>query len=64
MRAVVRPRYWHILLYSTAAVGVFGLADLAPIRKLGELPRLRWLAVIVPLLCGATVTLGAGGTLL
>jgi len=64
MRVAMRPRNWRILLYATAVVGVFGLADFAPIRKLGELPSLRWLAVIVPLLCGATVTLGASGTVL
>ena len=64
MRSAMRPRYWHIALCAMAALGVFGLVDFAYLGKSGELPRLKeiWgLVVIVPLLCGAMVTLGAGG---
>jgi hypothetical protein len=45
-------------------MGIFGLADFVHLRNLGELPRLNeiWqLAILVPFLCGAVVTLGAGG---
>lgn len=64
MRAAMQPRYWHIALCAMAGSGIFGLADFAYIRKSGELASLKeiwWLALIVPVFCGAAVTLGAGG---
>jgi len=64
MRAEMRPRYWHIVLCAIVGSGIFVFTDFAYIEKLGELPRLKeiwWLAVLVPALCGAVVTLGAGG---
>ena len=67
MRAELQPRYWHIALCAIAGSGIFWLADFIYLRNLGELPGLNeiWgLALLVPLLCGATVTLGAGGAAL
>jgi hypothetical protein len=67
MRAALKPRYWHIVLCAIAGSGIFSLADFAYLRNLGEPPGLKeiWgLAVLVPLLCGAVVTLGAGGAAL
>ena len=64
IRTTMKPRYWHILLSAIAGAGIFGVTDFAYIRWSGELPSLRgiwFMAVIVPLLCGAVVTLGAGG---
>jgi len=67
VRAALKPRYWHVGLCAIAAVGIFGLADFTYLRNSGELPGLKeiwWLAVIVPLVCGAVVTLGCGGAAL
>lgn len=67
VRAEMTPRYWHIGLCAIVGLGIFGFADFFYLRKFGELPRLYeiWgLAVLVPLLCGVAVTLGAGGAAL
>ena len=64
MRAAVPPRYWHIGLYAIAGSGIFTVADFIYLSKSGNLPSLKdiWgLAVIVPVLCGALVTLCAAG---
>ena len=64
IRASMRPRYWHIVLCALAGTWIFGLVDFAYLKNLGELPDLRkiwWLVALVPMLCGAAVTLGAGG---
>jgi hypothetical protein len=63
-RATLKPRYWHIFLCAIGEAVIFSIADFVYLRDLGMLPGLKdiWmLAVIVPLLCGAAVTLGAGG---
>jgi hypothetical protein len=64
IRATIKPRYWHVSLYVIAAVTIFGLADFVYLNRTGELPSLKniWLlAVALPLVCGAAVTLGCGG---
>ena len=64
LRATMVPRYWHIALCALTAAGLFTLLDVSYLRSAGTLPGLReiWaLALLVPLLCGAAVTLGAGG---
>ena len=64
VRASMKPRYWHVGLCAIAAAGIFGLWDFACLMDVGRLPSLReiaWLAVVVPFLCGAGVTLGCGG---
>jgi len=63
-RAELQPRYWHIILCAIAGLGIFILADFVYLENSGTLPNLGeiWaLAFLVPLLCGALVTLGAGG---
>ncbi len=64
MRASMRSRYWHAALWAAAAAIVFGLADFIYLERAGTLPNLRdiwWLVVLVPLICGAAVTLVCGG---
>jgi hypothetical protein len=67
LRAAVPPRYWHIGLCMVAGVAIFVTADLYFMNKFGELPHLTevwFFSLIVPLLCGAAVTLGAGGAVI
>ena len=67
MRAAVKPRYWHVALYSAVAAGIFMIADFYYLGNSGRLPSLGdiwWLTILLPLLCGAWVTLGAGGAAL
>ena len=64
MRAAIEPRYWHMILYAVGGAGIFFTADYVSLRHTGALPRLMeiWtLSALVPLLCGALSTLGAGG---
>lgn len=58
------PRYWHIAACAIAAAGLWGMADLAYLKQTGSLATLGnawWLAIILPMSCGAAVTLGSGG---
>jgi hypothetical protein len=67
IRALMKPRYWHVDWYVLAAVLIFGIADFIYLRSTGELPGLKdiwWLAIIVPLLCGMGITLGCRGAAL
>jgi hypothetical protein len=67
LRTTVPPRYWHIALCMVAGVAIFVTADLYFLNKFGELPHLTevwFFSLIVPLLCGAAVTLGAGGAVI
>jgi hypothetical protein len=67
IRAAMKPRYWHMGLCAVGVAGIFGFADFAYLGNAGVLPGLKeiwWLVVLVPLVCGAVVTLGAGGTAL
>ncbi len=67
MRADMRPRYWHVVLCAVAGTGIFVIADWLYMDQFGALPGLKviWgFAVIVPLLIGTVVTLGAGGAAL
>ena len=64
IRAAMKPRYRHIVLCAAVMAGAFGLVDFAYLKTVGELPNLRdiWpLAALLPLVCGAAVTLGCGG---
>ncbi len=64
MRASKEPRYWHAGLCAIAAAGIFGIADFAYLRGVGEPPGIAgiwWLVLCVPLVCGAVVTVGCGG---
>jgi hypothetical protein len=67
IRAQMQPRYWHIALCATAGLGIFALADFFYVTNVSKLPGLNeiwWLAGLVPLLCGAAVTLAARGATL
>jgi hypothetical protein len=67
MRAEMQPRYWHIALCAAASLAILGFTDFVYLKNLGYLPGLKeiWgLVVLVPLLCGVVVTLGAGGATL
>lgn len=66
IRAKVKPRYWHVGLYISAAVIILGFADFAHLLSAERLPSLGsiwWLLLMapVPILCGAAVTLGCAG---
>jgi hypothetical protein len=64
MRSEMQPRYWHVALCAIGATAVFVYIDLLFLNQSGQLPDLKqiWGAVVlVPLLCGVTATLGAGG---
>jgi len=63
-RAELQPRYWHIALCAIAAVALFVAVDYHFMHQSGSLPDLRQIwaaALVVPILCGAAITLGAGG---
>jgi hypothetical protein len=67
IRTSIKPRYWHVAFW--AAIAAFSLCsvDYNYFKNVGNLPGLTdiWLfAVLVPLVCGAVVTLGCGGALL
>ncbi len=54
-------------MYAVAGAIIFGVADFVYFKHAGHLPGLKniwWLAVPVPMLCGAAVTLGCGGATL
>jgi hypothetical protein len=63
--AQLRPRSWHVVLLALGGAAAFGAADYLLLNARGNPPRLVdiwWLVVIVPLVCGAAATLGAGGS--
>lgn len=67
LRASMDKQYWHIVLCALAAGGILGFADFIYLKSAGELPGLKeiwWLALLVPMSCGAVVTLGCGGAAL
>ena len=67
LRASLRPRYWHAGLCALAAAGALAIPGYSHFHLAGHLPALRehwWLMIVVPLLCGVLVTLGAGGAAL
>ncbi len=64
LREKMPPRYWHILICTIVGTGIFLFIDWQYLDKMGVLPALKTIwgaAIIVPLLTGAIVTLGAGG---
>ena len=63
-RAKFAPRYWHVGLCAIAAIAVFLITDFVYYAKFNHLPDLQaiWpLMVVMPLLWGVAVTLGAAG---
>ncbi len=64
MRASIKPRYWHVGLWTAIAALSLGSVDYNYLNNVGNLPGFKdiwWLVVLVPLVCGAVVTLGCGG---
>jgi len=67
MRVTMRPRYWHTALTALAGLGIFILADHLYFLNKGVLPNMKniWmLLIIVPMICGSVINLGAGGAIL
>ena len=67
VRALQKPRYFHVGLCAAAAATALGAVDYAYLERLGNLPGLKdiWpAALLVPLVCGCAVTLGCGGAAL
>lgn len=67
IRAGLRPRYWHVGLYSIIGAGIFIFTETTYLNHVGELPNLRdvwWLTIALPLVFGSLVTLGAGGAVM
>ncbi len=66
VRQPMKPRYWHVGLCALAGASILGIADLIHLGGVSELPGLKdiWWLAVVPLLCGASVTLGCGGATL
>lgn len=64
LRSAMPPRYWHVALCAICAMAVFVVIDLIYLNQSAGLPGLKqiWgVALALPLICGAAVTLGAGG---
>jgi hypothetical protein len=64
LRSRQRPRDWPVPVCALAVVAAFATAEALHLRAAGTLPTLReiwWLAAVLPLVCGAVVTLAAGG---
>ena len=67
IRAETNSRYRHVGLCAVVAASAFAFADFVYLRTHETLPQLSdiwWLTLIVPVLCGAVVTLGCGGAVL
>ena len=64
MRALMKPRYWHVGLCAVVAAFSLSSVDYNYLNNVGNLPGLKdiwYFAALVPLACGAMVTLGCGG---
>jgi hypothetical protein len=67
IRESMAPRYWHIFVCMLIGTGIFMLIDWQYLETEGSLPTLQTIwsfAIIVSLLIGMVVTLGAGGAAL
>ena len=67
IRTSMKPRYWHVGLCALLGTAIFGLVDFICLRNIGEIVSLKdiwWLVIVVPMVCGAAVTLAAGGAVL
>jgi hypothetical protein len=67
IRSAYPVRYWHAVGCVIAAAAAFAFAYNSYLDDYWVLPRLRdirWLVILVPILCGIAVTLGAGGAAL
>jgi hypothetical protein len=67
IRSAYPVRYWHAVGCVMVAVAAFAFAYNSYLDEYWKLPKLRdfwWLVMLVPLLCGAAVSLGCGGAAL
>jgi hypothetical protein len=67
IRSAYPVRYWHAVGCVIVAVAAFAVAYNVYLDEYWKLPQLRniwWLVILAPVLCGAVVTLGAGGAVL
>jgi len=67
VRLSMKPRYWHVGLCALSGALILGISDFIFLKNMGQSPGLIniwWLAILVPLFCGAGVTLGCGGAAL
>jgi hypothetical protein len=65
MRATIKPRSWHIPLCALIGAGIFWLANSIYFKNFDQLSTLKeiWLlAIAIPFISGAAVTLFGGGT--
>jgi hypothetical protein len=64
IRALTKPRYWHVSLYAAGCAVIFGGVDffyLKYIKTMPELMDIWWIVIFMSLICGAGVTLGCRG---
>ncbi|HUS72408.1 MAG TPA: hypothetical protein VMY06_05015 [Sedimentisphaerales bacterium] len=64
VRASIMPRYWHVAFWAVVAAFSLGSVAYNYFNNVGNLPGLKdiwYFAALVPLACGAMVTLGCGG---
>ena len=67
MRSAMKPRYRHVGICAVFGTVILVGADYLYVRIAGSLPGLLqiwWLMLLLPLACGALVTLGCGGAVL
>jgi len=67
IRSTLRPRYWHAVPCVLISALIFAAADFLYLNKHNEMPGLSgiwWLVILVPLVCGAVITLGCSGAVL
>jgi hypothetical protein len=67
MRAMLKPRYWHIPIAAIVTAAVFWAASFLYFQIKGQLPELKniwYLTLVLPFVCGAAVTIWAGGLVL
>ena len=64
IRALTKPRYWHVNLYAVGGAIIFGAVDffyLNYIKIMPELMDIWWVVILISMICGAGVTLGCRG---
>jgi hypothetical protein len=67
LRASLKPRYWHIILYALGAAIILGAADFFFLKYFDIMPTLKdtwWFALLIVIIGAASVTLGSGGAAL
>lgn len=63
-RAMLKPRYWHVVVYAVIVAASFGIAEYMYFVRNDALPGLKNIAILtilLPFVGGALVALGGGG---